>query len=436
MNSDLLRTLIHAQLDGAITPGQHAQLDGMLRDDWQARRFYLELADQHARLLQQPAVSTGRLHESPAPRLSPRWMRYIAPTAAAAAVAVLAALLWPDSPPAASQEATASGVAMLSQTLDAQFEQSRIQRGDALAPGSIKLAKGLAQIDFFSGATALIEGQCEIEIISPWEARGVSGRVRVQVPPAAKGFLMHAPDMKLEDLGTEFALNVQGPSSAVHVFEGEVIAHTAQPPASLKQGMTLGSSTQEFLGVGELHVLVKEREAQRLAAWREWSTGMRNDPRLIAYYRFQQSESDRWGRVVNDFAHPLVKIRAVGARWTQGRWPGKEPMEFKRPGDRVRLYLDGTWRAVTLACCVKVDSGTRNTTRCCSRTATTMASRTGRSTRTAASCSASSTRRKPCRTGTGTGTGTRCISPSPFSAPTASGAGITSPSPTTTKAAK
>jgi len=352
-----LETLIHAQLDGEITPEQHAQLEALLRGDWQARRLYLELADQHARLLQQPQLGTGRLPNPSSAASQPlRWKKFL-PSLAAAAVITLAFIFWPRE--AIDTEATSNGVAMLSQTLDAEFAQNTLRSGDTLMPGTIKLAKGLAQIEFFSGATALIEGSAEIEVISAWEARCVSGRVRVHVPPAAKGFLMHAPGMKLEDLGTEFALNVQDQSSAVHVFEGEVIAHTGQAAASLKQGMTLGSTTTDFLPVGELQSLVKQREAQRLAEWQQWSQEARKDPRLIAYYTFKHWPDDRWDRLVNNFTEPRRPNRgggAVGARWTQGRWPEKEALEFKRPGDRVRLNLDGTYHALTLACWVKVDS--------------------------------------------------------------------------------
>ena len=325
MNTDLLRSLIHAQLDREITPEQHAQLESLLREDWQARRLYLELADQHARLLHQPTVNTGRLHEINTPSAMPRWRQFMAPLAAAAAVIIIGVALWPRTPAktvVAEREATANGVAMLSRTVDAQFEQQPMIRGDAIVPGRIKLAKGLAQIDFFSGATALIEGQCEIEVISAWEARCLSGRVRVHVPPAAKGFMLHAPDMKLEDLGTEFALNVQDNTSAVHVFEGEVIAHTAKPPESLKQGMSLGSTAQAFLPVSELQSLVKQREAQRFEAWQKWSLETRQDQRLIAYYTFKHWEDDRWERQVNNFTEPHRPSRGggiVGARWTQGR---------------------------------------------------------------------------------------------------------------------
>lgn len=352
-----LESLIHAQLDGEITPEQHAQLENLLREDWRARRLYLELADQHARMLQQPQIGTGRLPSQTSAAKPPRrGQRFIVPLVAAAVV-VAGFIFWTRETPVI--EATSNGVAILSQTLDAEFTQNPYRSGDTLAPGTLKLKKGLAQVEFFSGATALIEGSAEIEVISAWEARCVSGRVRVHVPPAAKGFLMHAPDMKLEDLGTEFALNVKDGISAVHVFEGEVIAHTGQTPASLKQGMTLGSTSAGFLPAGELQELVKQRATQRFDEWQKWSLDTRKDPRLIAYYAFKHWPDDRWDRLVNNFTEPRRPNRAggaVGARWTQGRWPGKEALEFKRPGDRVRLNLDGTYNALTLACWVKVDS--------------------------------------------------------------------------------
>jgi hypothetical protein len=367
MSDAKLSALIHAQLDGEITPEQHSLLESLLRESWEARRLYLELADQHARLLQQPAISTGRLVDAPVVRRLNRWW----PALAAAAATVLTAFfLRPkESPP---PEATSSGCAMLSQTLDAEFTSASLRSGDTLTPGTLKLARGLAQIEFFSGATALIEGNAQIEIVSAWEARVVSGRVRVHVPPAAKGFTLHAPGMKLEDLGTEFGLNVDSTrqTSAVHVFDGEVIAHPADGRRqSLTQGMGLSRDAagktsdtvtpDRFLGVGELQSLVRQRQQRRMADWQAWSQQTRKDSRLIAYYTFKHWPDDRWDRLVNNFIEPRKPQRAggaVGAQWTQGRWSGKEALEFKRPGDRVRINLDGTYSALTLACWVKVDS--------------------------------------------------------------------------------
>jgi ferric-dicitrate binding protein FerR (iron transport regulator) len=352
-----LESLIHAKLDGEITPEQHTQLEALLRDDWQARRLYLELADQHARLLQQPAVNTGRLKQPSVMSRTVRW-RTSALLASAAAIVLLAFIVWPR--PAVDEEAISNGVAMVSDTLDAEFAETAVRSGDTIAPGKLTLNKGLAQIEFFSGATVLIEGATQIEILSAWEARCVSGRVRVHVPPAAKGFLMHAPDVKLEDLGTEFALNVNGQDSAVHVFDGEVIAHTkGNAPASLKEGMTLGQTDAGFLPIGDVHDLVRQRQERRHAEWQKWSQEMCKDPRLVAYYTFKHWPDDRWDRLVKSYAIPPQKQRAggaVGAKWTQGRWPGKDALEFKRPGDRLRLNLDGTYTALTLSAWVKVDS--------------------------------------------------------------------------------
>ena len=357
-----LESLIHAKFDGEITPDQHAQLDALLRNDWQARRLYLELADQHARLLQQPALNTGRIMQPSVSRRTVRW-RASAIIAAAAAIVLLALVIWPRK--AVDKEATSNGVAVLSQTLDAEFSEPNVRSGDTIAPGKLTLNKGVAQIEFFSGATVLVEGATEMEILSAWEARCVRGRVRVHVPPAAKGFVMHAPDVKLEDLGTEFALNVKGRDSAVHVFEGEVIAHIKnKAPASLKVGMSLASTAagvlpEDFLPISELQGLIRQREQRRFQQWQTWSEGVSKDPRLIAYYTFRHAPDDRWDRLVSNLADPQDKIRAggaVGAQWTQGRWPGKEALEFKRPGDRVRMNLDGTYAALTFACWVKVDS--------------------------------------------------------------------------------
>lgn len=357
-----LESLINAKLEGEITPEQHASLEALLREDWQARRRYLELADQHARLLRQPEVSTGRLGQASLISRKIRWQTY-AVVASAASVVLMAILAWPRQP--ADKEATSDGVATLSQTLDADFIGKPLRHGDTISPGSLTLNKGMAQIEFFSGATLLLEGAAHIEILSASEVRCHRGRVRVHVPPAAKGFVVHAPHVRLEDLGTEFALNVDGEDSAVRVFDGEVIAHMKdRTPANLKEGMTLatsnaGLSSQDFLPVGEMQDIIRRREKSRLEEWKSWAAVNSKDPRLISFYAFQHPSEDRWGRLVGNFAAPLDRKRAggaVGAQWTQGRWPGKDALEFKRPGDRLRLNLDGSYSALTFSCWVKVDS--------------------------------------------------------------------------------
>jgi len=361
MNHDW-HDLIQRYIAGTLPDDEALALQNALKSDKDLRALYLDYMNLDVALGSQ-AESRAAVKEilaSPMARETSRpgrrypWL----PLTAAAAIVLLAFIVWPRA--AVDEEAISNGVAMVSDTLDAAFAEAAVRSGDTIAPGKLTLNKGLALIEFFSGATVLIEGATQIEIISAWEARCVSGRVRVHVPPAAKGFLMHAPDVKLEDLGTEFALNVKGQDSAVHVFDGEVIAHTkGNAPASLKEGMTLGQTDAGFLPIDDVHDLVRQRQERRHAEWQKWSEETRNDSRLVAYYTFKHWPDDRWDRLVKSCAIPPQKQRdggAVGAKWTQGRWPGKDALEFKRPGDRVRMNPDGSYSALTLSCWVKVDS--------------------------------------------------------------------------------
>jgi hypothetical protein len=358
-----LETLIHSRLEGGISPEDLDRLEAILREDWEARRLYLELADLHVRLLREPSVATGRI-TLVADRMKVSSRSYRFAVFAAAAVIAFSVVFWLTRPVTES-ETVSSGVAMLGETMDAVFSENGLRAGDTLAPGRLTLESGLAQVEFFCGAMLLAEGRAELEVISAWEVRCFSGRIRVRVPPAAKGFLVYSPDLKLEDLGTEFALNVKNGASDVHVFEGEVIAHSeVKDPASLTDGMSLAHgdvpvTPGSFLPLGDLAGERRSRAESRFRDWHSWSQRIGRDPGVIGFYPMQRLEDDQWDRLVRNAVEPRMPSRAggaVGVRWTSGRWPQKDAIEFKRPGDRVRLNLDGTYQAITLACWVKVDS--------------------------------------------------------------------------------
>ena len=52
-----------------------------------------------------------------------------------------------------------------------------------------------------------------------------------------------------------------------------------------------------------------------------------------------------------------VKIEGaiVGCEWSEGRWPGKTSLQFKRPGDRVRITVPGEFDSLTYSAWVRVD---------------------------------------------------------------------------------
>ncbi len=366
--------LLHWSQD-TITGSDAAELNAELQSNVQSRQRLRRHTSLDAALRSRSNTSPSAW-VPPAPVKVSHKRRPFVLTALAASLAALlcvAAFIMGGRQTSASlkPEETNLGCAILTRTVDAAWTGTTARSGDTLNAGVLRLDKGLAQIEFFSGATLLLEGSAELEIVSPWEAICRSGKARVHVPPPAHGFKLLAPGMKLVDLGTEFGLSVQADGrSEVQVFEGEVEAHPdAGPQLNLKQGQGLqnhgGTLTQiasvrsgDFVDLARIEELGTAQEHQRFNAWQAWSHELRNDPRLIAYYPFRHFRQDKWDRLVHNAAEPIDKNRAggaVGAVWTEGRWPEKDAIEFKRPGDRVRMNIDGTYIAITLACWVRID---------------------------------------------------------------------------------
>src|SRR5439155_18428897 len=128
-----------------------------------------------------------------------------------------------------------STVAVLLRAPGAEWEPggSPIRAGAPLAAGWLRLKAGFAHIEFYGGATVILEGPAELQLISRSEAYCARGKLRATVPPTAHGFTIGSPDLDLVDRGTEFGLAVgAGKKTEVHVFEGKV--DLFNPGADLK----------------------------------------------------------------------------------------------------------------------------------------------------------------------------------------------------------
>ena len=367
-----LDEIITALLEGECNVEQKERLEHLLREDWECRRHYLASVDLHAALLQSPMLASGRLHVPRRKRVAfPKWIALAA--AACVLLAASAAFVVGSRrhAPVAEVEPVSNGCAVVVQV----HGDSGLSSGMILNAGPLRLRGGLARIEFFCGATVLLEGEAELDIRSAWEATCRSGKARVSVPPAAEGFQLRAPGLRLVDLGTEFAVSVDATGAAeVHVFEGEVEAYPdgeamrlVSGGESLRRGMNgplVAGIAQPggFTSAGQMDTLVNGEARARFEAWWKWSQQMSQDPRLVAYYPFRRWEKESWDRFVNNVAATRDQQRprtgtAVGARWTQGRWPMKDALEFKGPADRVRIFLGKEdYSAITLACWVRVDA--------------------------------------------------------------------------------
>jgi len=378
--------------DGTLDRQRHDRLLEILRSDEAARAHYLRTQTIQAALkLGGDAGFFALPHESAAVRRAPetplfRHRRLIA--VASLLVCVLTGRLFqlefqPDQIPSetltsqnssarnASQEARSQGVAVITRLVDVVWnrDQKKLHAGDALKTGRLAIEAGYIQLEFFCGATVILEGPAELEVQSAMLARVKSGRLRVQVPPAARGFALQVADMTVVDLGTEFGLSVSAHGANVQVFDGEV--ELRQPESGVRlltagQGLlrTNEGSFQEtevtpvdFLDIGGLETRAQNQQTTRYQRWKDWSRTLLRDPRLVVWYSFEQNSFRN--RTLSSRVDPQNRKHdgaIVGARRVPGRWPEKSGLEFKRPGDRVRVNIPGKYASLSFACWVRIDS--------------------------------------------------------------------------------
>ena len=268
-------------------------------------------------------------------------------------------------------ESFAEGFAVVSRLLDAKFRDAQAERweGDTVGAEVFRLEAGVAEIQFFSGATMTVEGPAEIALKSAWEASCHEGAVRMRVPPAARGFKLHAPSTEIVDLGTEFGLVVRDGEGHVEVFDGEIaLRHQGEEEQILEKGSAL-DLTRDGPSVAAESGAVSYPDAEKLGSnaaarrqddflrWQAHRDSLAQDERLIAYYTFDRDRSQKLIPNMTVPRNPEYDGAVILAEEVDGRWPGlKSALEFRRPGSRVRVNLPGEFPALTFAAWVRIDS--------------------------------------------------------------------------------
>ncbi len=372
--NESLTPLIFAHLDGRLGEADFAVLETRLAGDPAARDLYARLARLDAELREELAgLPVKAPIRQPAVFFTPA-RRVMAMAAVLAVLAGLTILLLKDqraTEPQSLAPAATRGVAVISAEAGAVWERPALTAGVALERGRLILREGLAQIDFYGGASVSLSGPAEIELVGPHEAVLHRGRLRADVPPAARGFEIRSADVGIEDLGTSFGLAVADDASAeVVVFDGEVRAigrdgkalplfggdtaklakGTASPQAERPKG--------DFPNIGQIIAGADDHDESRYAAWKQASLKLRSDPRLIAYYDFEDltETSRRLENRTTTGTGSELDGGIVGARVTKGRWAQKKALDFRLEGDRVRFQIPGEFDAITLYAWVRIDA--------------------------------------------------------------------------------
>jgi hypothetical protein len=242
--------------------------------------------------------------------------------------------------------------------------------GQSVKAGQLKFSEGILQIEFFSGATIIVEGPANLTLIDSMNIFCKQGKIRARVAPQAQGFSIKTTDINIVDLGTEFALNVpEDGQSSVHVFEGEVELHSmtksklltnlsADTAATWKnQLITPIQLSNDFISFESMQNLSREFNKKQLTKWHIYAEKMRRRQDVILFYSFENNKS--WSRTLQNESlnkSPKLNGAIVGCHWSEGRWQGKGALDFKSTGDRIKLEIPGTYDDMTFSCWVRIES--------------------------------------------------------------------------------
>jgi hypothetical protein len=138
-------------------------------------------------------------------------------------------------------------------------------------------------------------------------------------------------------------------NEAIRVAPPDAAGKKAAPPERV------ASKNSEFVRTDQFSQIAGANSPE-FARWKQFSDELCKRPDLVAYYDFQADDSDR--AVLRNRAASGKKLdgRIEGAKWTDGRLPGKQALEFSGTGDRVRVNIPDRLTALTEVVWVRVDS--------------------------------------------------------------------------------
>src|SRR6185437_8383416 len=123
----------------------------------------------------------------------------------------------------ANTEQPLNGFAKVTSGASVVWEGDDVGVGSSLAASKLRLKSGIVGIQFTNGASVVLQGPAEMELISPLKSSLAFGKLTARVPETAHGFSVDAGGNQITDRGTAFGINKSavGPTE-VHVFTGKV----------------------------------------------------------------------------------------------------------------------------------------------------------------------------------------------------------------------
>jgi hypothetical protein len=246
---------------------------------------------------------------------------------------------------------TTDSVGILVKTVDAKWlgTTETLEAGQDLRKGLLHLDRGLARICFDSGASVILQGPVQVELLSGNSMALRQGKIVATVKRDAIGFVVDTPQGKILDLGTEFGIQVEPTGrSQVHVFQGEVVLYPTNDESRLNVSQGSAKSvdqngrvadiplqTAAFVRQDEMGSKLLAQTGNSYHRWKAWVFEIHRDPSLAAHYFDIKDESQpenllNTAAMANGPAGHFGDQGRTAPQWVQGRWPEKPAVRFQR----------------------------------------------------------------------------------------------------------
>ena len=377
---------IMKELEGALSPEEFHTMQNLLKSDPQALDYYVnsyfsissfmepvhmpqdvvdvnpenediignELWEELAEIERNAEpVEITPLREEKNPQILPAQGRHhISRMSIASIIISMAALIMMLAYVFLNPRTTGTVVGVMVDTINAvwQDQSAAIQSGQDVRKGPLYLLKGLARIRFDSGASVILEGPAQIELLSSNSMYLREGKVVATVGREAIGFVVNTPQGKILDLGTEFGIQVEpAGNSQVHVFRGEVVLYPMDDNKYLNISQGSAKSLDHSGHVTDIPVQAAafvrpEEMSSKLLAnrgssyhrWKSWVYEIHRDPSLVVHY-FGIKDDARPDCLINTAPRTSGHLTGQSGTqdrtfptWVAGRWPEKQAVRFER----------------------------------------------------------------------------------------------------------
>ena len=224
-----LNELCSAAAEGRLDIAQAEELNATLRNDAEARQFYIDYMEVNALLgwrhgavepLELPLAAPAKAEiVKNAPRN--RWVAAASlaglAIAALVMISVLALRAWQGSQP--------TPIAIVLDEDDVRWQHgAAVDAQHQIRPGRHRIEAGVARIELFNGVLLTAAGPVDFELNAADHVHLHRGKLHIYSPLATRGFTVTTPrGVQIVDLGTRFGVWANDADEVhVHLYEGRL----------------------------------------------------------------------------------------------------------------------------------------------------------------------------------------------------------------------